>query len=823
MLRKKEMEFRMADRISVSVRNLVEFILRSGDIDNTRGNGYKDSDIMQEGSRIHRKIQKSMPSGYVAEVTLKMELPLVEGEEELFLMIEGRADGIWYREEETPEILVDEIKTMYLDVSYITEPSKVHMAQAKCYAYIYAKQHELETIGVQLTYCNIETEAMKRFQIICTISDLKEWFENIVKEYAKWLFWQRDWIKKRNESMKDLAFPFPYRSGQKEFVSGVYRSILREKKLFVEAPTGVGKTISTIFPAVKAMGEGLSSKIFYLTAKTIARTVAEDTFSLLMEKGMRFRFVTITSKEKICVLEKPECNPEKCPRAKGHFDRVNDAVFDMLTQEETITRNLIEQYATKHMVCPFEMCLDVAVWADAVICDYNYVFDPNVALKRFFAEDKKQDIVFLIDEAHNLVERAREMYSAEVTKEQFLLVKRLIHGKSKNMEKHLENCNSVLLRMKRECEDFKVWDNIGDFVVTLMQLSAEYEDFLKEMVLDYEAKEAVLTLYFEIRRFLAVYESMDWEYCIYTDYTLEGNFRIKLLCLEPARQLKERLQKGRSAILFSATLLPIGYYKEQLGGELEDYAIYVPSPFQTEKRLLLLGKDVSTKYTRRTKGEYEKIAKYLEAFVSAKVGNYFVFFPSYQMLEKMIEVVINMLHWKIVDVNQTEKEEEEQLLLSFLDPSVQFYVQQPMMTEEEKEWFLQAFSEQPTKRTVGFCVMGGIFGEGIDLKNDRLIGTVIVGTGLPMVCKEKELFKSYFDEKNGRGFEYAYLYPGMNKVMQSAGRVIRTTEDIGAILLLDERFAQNAYQDLFPREWFPHEVVTVDTVKEKLEVFWEQF
>ena len=811
----------MVEKVSISVRNLVEFILRSGDIDNTRGNGYKDSDVMQEGSRIHRKIQKSMPSSYTSEVTLKIELPLVEGEEELFLTIEGRADGIWYREEKNPEFWIDEIKTMYLDLNYITEPVEVHLAQAKCYAYIYAIQQGLETIGIQLTYCNIETEVIKRFETIVTMEELKQWFEHIVKEYAKWLFWQKNWIKKRNESMKELKFPFTYRPGQKDFVAGVYRSILREKKLFVEAPTGVGKTISTIFPAVKAMGEGLSSRIFYLTAKTIARTVAEDTFSLLMEQGMRFRFVTITSKEKICVLEKPECNPKKCPRAKGHFDRVNEAVFDMLTQEETITRNLIEQYAQKHMVCPFEMCLDVAVWADAVICDYNYVFDPNVALKRFFAEEKKQDIIFLIDEAHNLVERAREMYSAEVTKEQFLLVKRLIHGKSKDMEKHLDNCNSVLLRMKRECEDFKVWENIGDFIVTLMRLSAEYEDFLKETILDAQEKEAVLTLYFEIRRFLAVYECMNWEYKIYTDYTPERNFRIKLLCMEPARQLKERLQKGRSAILFSATLLPIGYYKEQLGGDAEDYAIYVPSPFQAEKRLLMIGNDVSTKYTRRTKGEFEKIAMYLDAFVSAKVGNYFVFFPSYQMLEKMVEVVTKMLHWKMVEVNQLEEqEEEEQLLLSFLDPSVQFYVQQPMMTEAEKEQFLQAFSEQPIKRTVGFCVMGGIFGEGIDLKNDRLIGTVIVGTGLPMVCHEKELFKTYFDEKNGKGFEYAYLYPGMNKVMQSAGRVIRTTEDVGAILLLDERFVYHTYQDLFPREWFPHEVVTVDTMKEKLEAFW---
>lgn len=804
----------MAEQVTVSVRNLVEFILRSGDIDNTRG--YKDPDAMQEGSRIHRKIQKSMPSGYRAEVSLKMELPLTNGLEELILTVEGRADGVWFREETANEILIDEIKSMYQDVSHLKEPVPVHLAQAKCYAYIYAVRHELENIGVQMTYVTIETEAVKHFEEHYTVEELKIWFYDLVKEYSKWLFWQRDWIQKRNESIRQLSFPFEYRRGQKDFVTGVYRSILREKKLFVEAPTGVGKTISTIFPAVKAMGEGLSSKLFYLTAKTIARTVAEDTFALLMEKGVRFRFVTITSKEKICVLEKPECNPGSCPRAKGHLDRVNDAVFDMLTSEETITRCLIEQYAEKHMVCPFEMCLDVATWADAVICDYNYVFDPTVALKRFFAEEKKQDFILLVDEAHNLVERAREMYSAQLIKEDFLQVRRLLKGHSRQMEKYLEACNTALLRLKRECESFQVWDNIGDFIIPLMRLAAEYEDFLSEAVLDAEAKEAVLNLYFAVRQFLSIHDVMGEEYRIYTDYTETGDFRLKLLCMEPAKQLRERMAKGRTAILFSATLLPINYYKEQLGGSEEDYAIYVPSPFKAEKRLLMIGRDVSTKYTRRTRSEYEKIALYLDYFVSARLGNYFVFFPSYQMMEQTAALVEELLGWK-----QGTKREDDTLVFEENAP-VRLYMQKSGMTEKEKEQFLEAFAEQPDKRTVGFCVMGGIFGEGIDLKNDRLIGTVVVGTGLPMVCDEKELFKFYFDEKNGRGFDYAYLYPGMNKVMQSAGRVIRTTEDTGAILLLDERFLNSSYQSLFPREWFPFETVSASTMRQTLHSFWEK-
>lgn len=791
----------MTENISVSVRNLVEFILRSGDLDNTRG--HKDADAMLEGSRIHRKIQKSMSSDYTAEVGLKIEIPLIRGEDDAVLLtVEGRADGIIQAEGQIPSVVIDEIKSMYVDMAHVTEPVEVHLAQAKCYAYIYALQNELDEIGVQMTYCSIENEEIKRFMQVFQTTELKDWFEGVVKEYSKWLFWEKDWKIKRNKSIKKLLFPFEYRSGQKEFVKGVYQSILREKKLFVEAPTGVGKTISTVFPSVKAMGEGLGSKLFYLTAKTIARTVAEDTFSMLSEKGLRFRFVTLTSKEKICILDKPDCNPVSCPRARGHFDRVNEAVFDMLTQEETITRDLIEAYAEKHMVCPFEMCLDVTLWADAVICDYNYVFDPNVALKRFFADEKKHDYIFLIDEAHNLVDRAREMYSAVLVKEDFLLVRRLLKNKCGKLERQLDACNASLLRLKRECEEFQVWDNINELSIHLLRLMTEYEEFLQENQIVPEVKEAVLNLYFSLRHFMDIYEMMGEEYRIYTDYNEIGSFRLKLLCMEPARKLKERLDRGRSAVLFSATLLPIAYYKEQLGGEEEDYAIYVPSPFESKKRLLMVGRDVSTKYSRRSQSEFEKIAAYLKAFTEAKQGNYFVFFPSYQMMEQTAEVVQEKLGWS---------EDSEEMNL---------FVQKHNMTEEEKERFLEAFAGQPLKLTVGFCVMGGIFGEGIDLKNDRLIGTVIVGTGLPMVCNEKELFRFYFDEAGKSGFDYSYLYPGMNKVMQSAGRVIRTTEDCGAILLLDERFLSAAYQRLFPREWIPFETVNCITMQDKLKEFW---
>ena len=806
------------DCVKISVRNLVEFMLRSGNIE--AGTGYTDVDTMQEGARLHRKIQKRMGSFYTPEVALQKEILLQDEAGEFALVVEGRADGVMklapYEKRETSweeaavpaegslfgvsgeyqtAVVIDEIKTTYRNVSLFREAAPLHLAQAKCYAYMYATKENLSAISVQITYCNVETEAMQYFVTVFLQQELTEWFEALVQGYAKWVLWQRAWRTARNASVKALEFPFPYREGQKELVTGVYRTLIREKKVFIEAPTGVGKTVSTVFPAVKAVGEEKMEKLFYLTAKTIARTVAEDTFSLLLAHGLKYKVVTLTAKEKICVLGKPECNPLACERARGHYDRVNDAVFDLLTHEEAITRELIEVYAEKHQVCPFEMCLDVTNWVDAVICDYNYVFDPSASLKRFFAGEKKQPFAFLIDESHNLVERAKEMYSAILRKEDFLAVKRFAKGKHAGFVKKLEACNAELLRLKRECEEFEVLTEAGNFILCLLRLVPVYEEYLQETELVPEEKDTIWNLYFEVRHFMAMYDGMGEDYTIYTSYEEDGSFFIKLQCMNPAKKISECVEKGKSAVFFSATLLPIRYYKEQLGGGEEDYAVYAPSPFAKENRKILLAADVSTRYTRRSEGEYRRIVAYIKAFTQQKTGNYMVFFSSYQML------------W---DVAELAKEELPNLLL-----------QKNAMTEEEKEEFLATFSEHPQTTTIGFCVLGGIFGEGIDLKGDRLIGAVIVGTGLPLVCRERELFREYYDRMNGQGFAYAYLYQGMNKVLQAAGRVIRTVEDKGAVLLLEERFRQKQYQELFPREWFPHETVTLKTLPEQLKNFWE--
>lgn len=779
--------------IRISVRNLVEFILREGNIDNRTGGG-QDPENMQMGSRIHRKIQRQMGSDYQAEVPLKTEI-VCDG---FTLKIEGRADGLIHTKE---QVMVDEIKGVLRELDRVQEPAGIHLAQAKCYASMVAEQEGVDEIGVQMTYCQMETEEVKRFQYSYRSNELKVWFDEVIRQYEKWAKFQIEWRKARNASVKGIEFPFPYRKGQRDLAVSVYRTILRKKKLFIQAPTGVGKTISTVFPAVKAVGEELGEKIFYLTAKTITRTVAEQAFETLREQNLKFKVITLTAKEKICFCEETSCNPDDCPYAKGHFDRVNDAVYELLMRENVMSREVLEAQARKHKVCPFEMALDVSTWVDGVICDYNYVFDPDARLRRFFAEGGAGGYLFLIDEAHNLVERGRQMYSAELCKEDFLAVKKLVKGEAPRFAKRLEACNKILLAMKKECENYKVLDNISHFGIQLMNVLSETDRYLEECV-DKEVRETVLDFYFQVRSFLNIYDGLDENYVVYTEYQENGRFVLKLFCVNPAANLQKCLDKGNSAVFFSATLLPIQYYKRLLSTEKDNYAVYIDSSFDTKKRLLMNGVDVSTRYAMRSREMYQRYATYIFRVVKAKMGNYLIFFPSYRFMEDVYQEFTQLL---------ASDEEEMELV-----------IQQKHMDEEERENFLRAFEMGREKSLIGFGVLGGIFSEGIDLTNEKLIGTLIIGTGLPQVCNEREILKSYFDQKGLYGFDYAYRYPGMNKVLQAAGRVIRTEDDRGVILLLDERFQREKGKEIFPKEWADCERCRLDIVEEKIRLFWEK-
>lgn len=783
------MENQEREQIKISVRNLVEFILRSGDIDNRQGRTDTMA-AMQAGSRLHRKIQRRMGASYHAEVPLKLAIE----EERYQLVVEGRADGIILED----TVTIDEIKGVYLNLDFLKEPIPVHLAQAKCYAYIYGIQQSLETVRVQMTYSNLDTQEMKYFHETYAIGDLTEWFGGLLEAYRKWADFQYDWKKIRQASIGDLPFPFAYRKGQKQLAASVYHTIARKKTLFIQAPTGVGKTISTLYPAVKAVGESLGDKIFYLTAKTVTGTVAKETFDILKAQGYRAKTIQITAKEKLCLCETMDCNPAHCPYAKGHYDRVNDAVFDLLLREDTFTREVLWEQAEKYQVCPFELCLDTATWVDNIICDYNYVFDPNVYLKRFFAEGIKGDYIFLVDEAHNLVERGREMYSASLYKEDFLNVKKIVKPYSHKLEAELNKCNKVFLEYKRECDTYRLYENVADLVFALMRLAAELDKFLLQN-LNYTGKEEVNDFYFALRNFLNIYERVDEHYVIYGQHDEDRRFVIKLYCVDPSYNLQECINKGNATVFFSATLLPIQYYKQLLSTKEDNYAVYAETTFSQKQRLLLIGKDVSSKYTRRNQQEFARIAEYIYRTAKSKKGNYMVFFPSYRFLQEVYEQFLP-------------------LNLGQMDVCVQ----ESGMREEKREAFLEEFAQAREQSLVGFCVMGGIFSEGIDLKKEQLIGAVIVGTGLPQVSHEREILKQYYDSRNGEGFAYAYRYPGMNKVLQAAGRVIRTSEDIGVIELLDERFLQREYRDLFPREWEERGICRIDTLDQYLDDFWQQ-
>lgn len=772
----------------ISVRNLVEFILQSGDLDNRRGT--IDKDAMLKGSRLHRKLQKQMGGDYRAEVALRMNCSY----EDLDIRLEGRADGIFTEDE---VVWIDEIKGIYGNVEQMEEPVKVHKAQAMCYGYIYGVQEGLSKIGIQMTYANLETEVVKRFREVISIEELKEWYQKLLDEYHKWLSYQKKWKEERNHSLQSLEFPFSYREGQRKMVSSVYHTIGASRQIFIQAPTGVGKTMSTIFPAVRAVGEGKGETIFYLTAKTITRTVAQEAFEVLREKGMKYKVVTITAKEKLCFMDETKCDPVHCPYARGHFDRVNDAVYELWTTKSRYDRETIREQAEKWQVCPFEMCLDLSLWVDAVICDYNYVFDPTVHLKRFFGDGAGGDYIFLIDEAHNLAERGREMYSASICREDAVRVRKVMKERAPRLYRSLGKLDKQLKELQVDCGNYLVLPGTGSITMTILKVQGEFDAFL-EAHKDVELEDEVRKFYFDIRNFLNIAELIDENYVVYAENGEDGLFRLKLFCVNPAVNLGEYLKKGRSAVFFSATLLPMSYYRKLLSNRQDDYGIYVESPFSQKNRCILNAGDVSSLYSRRGYEEYHKIAEYIARTVWQRQGNYMVFFPSYKMLEKVYAVY------------------EEEFSVNW----VKCICQNSSMKEQEREEFLREF-EQNQESLVAFCIMGGIFSEGIDLLGEKLIGAILVGTGLPQLGNEREILRSFYTENGENGFDYAYRYPGMNKVLQAAGRVIRTKEDHGVILLLDERFRQREYSNLIPVEWNDRKTCTLSNVEAQLQKFWE--
>ena len=726
---------------------------------------------------------------------------------------------------------IDEIKGVYMDVDRLEGPVPVHLAQAGCYAAIYLKKEGLPVVGVRMTYASLENEHTRAFYFLYTADRIRAWYQALTGQYERWARRQIEWEAVRNASMGGLSFPFPYREGQKNLVASVYRTITDRKELFLMAPTGVGKTMAVVYPSVRAVGAGLASRIFYLTAKNQTITVGWEALSILRSRGLRLKAVVITAKDKICPYAEPSCNPEDCRYARGHFDRVNDAVFAALREQDFFDRPVISDLAMKAEVCPFEFSLDLSSFADAILGDYNYAFDPSARLKRFFGEGVRGDYILLADEAHNLLDRAREMYSASLVKDEILTAKKVVKARSRKAERTLEKLNKEMLALRRQFEAARTaaapspegttagpasertaareedplkaghetlsLAQAGNVAEAAIRAAGELEALFKEER-SAALREEVLDFYFDLRAFIARFEEADDDYIVYTSFDGDGHFQLTLRCVNPARQLQAVADKGRAAVFFSATLLPVAFYRSHFSTREDNYAIYARSPFRDDQKRILIGRDVSTRFRSRGPAMYRRIARYIHDTAASRSGNYMAFFPSYKFM---------------ADVLKVYREE-------FDEDGINWVAQSRYMGEMDREIFLENFYEDPGNTLVGFCVMGGVFAEGIDLTGSRLIGAIIVGCGLPQVSEDVELLREYYDARDGSGFAGAYLYPGMNKVLQSAGRVIRTARDKGVIVLLDDRFLTEDCQRLFPREWESWYVVREEETRALLKDFW---
>lgn len=777
--------------IKISVRNLIEFIMRRGSIDSR----FIGKSRAAEGTRAHEKLQKKNLrefAGYEKEVYLKYNFKI----QELTITVEGRADGIFFEDENT---VIEEIKSTNKDLIYIDEDyNELHWAQAKFYGYIFGKNNSKDKICIQLSYYQLSTNEIKTLRRQFSMEELEEFTFYLINEYYKWAKVSLDWKEIRNEAIKKVKFPFKnYRKGQRELAIAVYNTIRKGSELFAQAPTGIGKTISTLFPSIKAINEGFADRIFYLTAKTITRTVVEDAFERLRDKGLMFKTITLTAKEKICFSKGCACNPDQCIYAKDYYDKINTALFDIISNEMSFSREIIEKYANKYGICPFEFSLDLTLWCDCIICDYNYAFDPRVYLKRFF-DDLNEEYIFLIDEAHNLVDRGREMFSAEILKSNIMSCKKILKGKVSKLYKILNDINGYMIELRRtgESEENSLYllkDQPEDIYPMIRMFLKEAEEYLVKSQ-GTEGYDEVVDLYFKLNSFVNIAEYYDEGYLTYVDCE-NRDVKLKLFCIYPRNNLATGMKRAKARIIFSATLTPLNYFIDILGGSEESYKMKLPSPFDRSKfNLMFL--PISTRYKHREK-TLTIIIDYIHSFISRKVGNYMVFCPSYSYMMNIYEGYKNLYGGENIVYQQSE------------------------MDEAMRDAFLLNFKEKPKSTLLAFAVIGGVFSEGIDLTKDKLIGAIIIGVGLPQLCFERELMKNYFDDIKGCGYDYSYTFPGMNKVLQASGRVIRTEEDRGAVLLIDDRFLTPKYRYLMPVEWSEFKVINnLEQLEKCLDEFW---
>ena len=613
---------------------------------------------------------------------------------------------------------------------------------------------------------------------MCSKIFLEHFFEY---SFTKWLkhhlaFFQ--WKKSSKESLLDLKFPFDFRAEQRKMAVAVYKNISEGVNLFSRAPTGTGKTLASIFPALKTMGEDKTEKIFYLTAKTVGRTVAEKSIQMLQKNGAQIRYCVITAKEKSCLKEFALCDPDYCEYTHDFYTKVKIAIEYALSINKWNFES-ITNIAKNFQICPFELSLTLSQYAEIIICDYNYCFDPVVQLKRHF-DGLNHSYTFLIDEAHNLTDRAREMYSGTISSDILKEWIEIFPNKKLKIFKELLALNNAVSSVKPLDKDFFI---LPEFPLNILKIINSIINYIEKQL---EKKNKAFTrfyiikIYFQLIFFLNNVNSITKNHVIYFQRD-NSTCLLKVFCVNPREKFAEYLAYAKSAIFFSATLHPFSYFSEILAAEEKDKNISLLSPFKKENFALYIYSGINTLYQFR-EDSYKPIADLIFYVCSLKKGNYIIYFPSFSFLQR------------VYDYMQTYNVFEK------------IVCQKQKMSEKERESFLNLF-ENTSELLIAFAVLGGLFSEGIDLTGDKLIGCMVISVGLPSLGGERTFIKDYYDHSLHKGFEYAYRYPGFNKVMQAAGRVIRSEEDKGWVILVDQRYAKNYYKELYPPEWRHYKIL----------------
>ncbi|MDP4764709.1 MAG: ATP-dependent DNA helicase [Pseudomonadales bacterium] len=790
----------------ISVRDLVEQVERSGDI-NFR---FSTRSSALAGLRGHQRVQKSRGEDYVAEKKLT---DLVE-RGELVLQVSGRVDG--YFPQQQP-MLVEEIKTTRSRADMIPASVRsLHWGQARVYAWLLARDHGLaadENIEVRLCYLQLDDDSEYLLSSTWTVAALAGYYQQLVDRYVAFLQGLARWQTVRDASITAMVFPYPqYRSGQRDMAVSIYRAMHAGTQLILQAPTGIGKTMGALFPAIKALSAATYDKLFFVSAKTSGHQVAARAVADLRSAGLQLRDITLTAKDKICFTPGAPCDAEHCQYALGYYDKLAAVMAEVMADNQSLDRSYIEAKARAHQLCPFELELDLSLLADVVICDYNYVFDPAVYLRRYF-DNPEQRYGLLIDEAHNLVDRGRDMFSADISKDQLLDLKRQLQLHLPDVARSLGAANNQIMALLRPLR--ATFDQTGavqcseppeKLLQALRRFSSAAETWLQQ---NQEAPFAtsLLQVYFASLRFIRIAEAYDKHYtCLVLQQ--RGGIVVKLYNINPGPGLATALSRVRSVVGFSATLMPQAYFQTLMGIAVDARWYQIESPFDPANLGVFSTSYISTTYRDRGNSLYELVDT-IATVIEQQAGNYLVFLPSFYYLDEVREKFVERY------------------------AAVPCVTQTPGMDEQARQDFLQQFddcsaeenvsADKHRKTLVGFAVMGGVFGEGIDLKGKRLIGVIIAGVGLPQLGIERDVIKDYFEQSgsSGQGFEFAYQYPGMNRVLQAAGRVIRSDTDRGIICLIDNRFNESRYRQLMPAGWQVKTARNRDMLARAVAAFWD--